>query len=140
MKRKVTISLTCVLISIFFLCGCSDKKYADVEKATNQSAELMEQYVASLEKAGSAKDVAKAMNSFAEGMKKLQPTMKRLMEKYPELKDSQNPPEELKGVQTRMEDVGKRMSGAMMKIAQYMGDPEVQKAQQEMSSVMMSMQ
>jgi len=35
MKRKTTISLACVLISICFFSGCSDKKYADIEKAMN---------------------------------------------------------------------------------------------------------
>jgi len=100
----------------------------------------MEQYVVSIEKAISAKDVVKAMDRFTEGMTKLQPTLKKLTEKYPELENSQSPPEELKGLQTKMEDVGQRMAGAMMKIGPYMTDPEVQKAQERMGSAMMSME
>ena len=135
MRQNIVISLACVLTAIPFLPGCGGEKYADVEKASNQWADAMEEYTAALDKAGSAKDVAEATNRFADAMEKLKPAMQKLTDKYPELKNDQNPPESLKKMQTRMEEAGKKMMGSMMKAAAYMNDPEVQKAQQRLESL-----
>lgn len=138
MKQKTVISLVCVLTTIPFLPGCGGGKYADVEQASNQWVSAMEGFTAALDKAAGAPDVAKAINQFADKMEKLAPTMQKLSDKYPELKNNQNPPEPLKKVQTRMEEAGKKMMGAMMKAAPYMNDPEVQKAQQRLEALDMN--
>ncbi len=138
MKQKTVISLVCVLTTIPFLPGCGSGKYADVEQASNQWVSAMEGFTAALDKAAGAPDVAKAINQFADKMEKLAPTMQKLSDKYPELKNNQNPPEPLKKVQTRMEEAGKKMMGAMMKAAPYMNDPEVQKAQQRLEALDMN--
>lgn len=137
MKQTVVLSLVCVLAAIPFLPGCGGEKYADVEQASNQWVSAMEDYTAAMDKAGSAPDVAKAINQLADKMEKLAPTMQKFAEKYPELKDNQNVPEPLKKVQSRMEEAGQKMVGSMMKIAPYMNDPEVQKAQQRLESLKM---
>ena len=80
--------------------------------------------------------MAKAMNSFADGLEILWPKMKELSEKYPELKDKNNPPEELKESQNKAEESGKKIVGTFMKVMPYMEDPEVQKAQQRLSAIM----
>ena len=82
--------------------------------------------------------MAKATNLFADKMEKLTPTMQKLSDKYPELKNNQNPPEPLKEMQSRMEEASKKMMGAMMKAAPYMADPEVQKAQKRLESLQMN--
>jgi len=141
MRQNVVITLACVLTAIPFLPGCGGGgggKYADVEKASDQWVSAMEEYTAALDKAASAQDVAKATNQFADKMEKLTPAMEKLTEKYPELKDPQNPPEALKEVLARMEEAGKKMMGSMMKIAPYMNDPEVQKAQKRLESLDMN--
>ena len=138
MKQNVVISLACVLTAIPFVPGCGGKKYADIEQAANQWTNTIEEFTASLDKAGNAPAVAKAINQFADKMEKFAPTMQKLAEKYPELKNNQNPPEPLKKVITRMEEAGKKMMGAMMKAAPYMNDPEVQKAQQRLEAVDMN--
>jgi DNA polymerase I-like protein with 3'-5' exonuclease and polymerase domains len=137
MRQNVVISLACVLTAIFFLPGCGGGKYADVEQASNQWTNTIEEFTAALDKATGAPAVAKAINQFADKMEKLAPTMEKLTEKYPELKNEQNLPEPLKKVLTRMEEAGKKMMGAMMKAAPYMADPEVQKAQQRLESLKM---
>jgi hypothetical protein len=138
MRQNVVLVLACVLTAIPFLPGCGGGKYADVEQASNQWVSAMEGFTAALNKAASAPDVAKAINQFADKADKLTPTMKKLTEKYPELKNSQNPPEPLKKIQTRMEEAGQKMMGSMMKAAPYMNDPEVQKAQQRLDSLKMN--
>jgi len=69
-------------------------------------------------------------------MENLWPKMQKLSEKYPELKDRNNQPEELKESQKKAEEVSKKMVASMMKIMPYMMDPEVQKAQQRLHAVM----
>ena len=137
MKQNVVISLACVLTAISFLPGCGGGKYADVEQASNQFVSAIEGYTAALDKASNAQDVAKATNQFADKMEKLAPTMQKLEAKYPELKKSQNVPEPLQKVKSRMEEAGQKMMGSMMKIAPYMNDPEVQKAQQRLDAIKM---
>jgi hypothetical protein len=62
--------------------------------------------------------------------------MKALSEKYPELKDQDNLPDELKASQEESEKVAKRMVGTFMKTARYMNDAEVRKAQERISKAM----
>lgn len=124
------------LLTIFFLTiGCGDK-YSDANKMNEKFINLMESYIEDLNKADNAKEVAKAMNRYAKGMEDLWPKMQKLSEKYPELKDENNPPEELKESQKRAEEVSKKIFAAMMKTMPYMMDPEVQKAQQRLGEAM----
>ena len=97
----------------------------------------MQGYVDDLDKTESAKDAAKAINRFADGMEDLWPKMKALSEKYPELKDRNNVPEELKEMQAEAAEVGKKMGSSMMKLMPYMNDPDVQKAQKRLQELMM---
>jgi len=121
----------------FLIIGCGGK-YSDVNKMNEEYIALMENYIADLDKADNAKDAAKAMNRFADGMENLWPRMQKLSEKYPELKDNKStPPEELKETQERAEAVGQKMVGSMMKTMPYVMDPEVQKAQQRIAMAMM---
>jgi len=100
------------------------------------SGRITEAYVADLEKAGDAKDVAKAMNRYADALEAHWPKMKKLAEKYPELKDTENVPKELEASQKAAEAVGQKMAGTFMKIMPYMKDPEVRKAQERMGKIM----
>jgi len=117
------------------IIGCGDK-YSDVKKMNEEFVDLVEDYIVDLDKADSSKDAAKAINRFADGMEDLWPRMQKLSEKYPELKDKSNPPEELKESQKKAEEVSQQMGKGMMKMMKYMGDPEVQKAQKRLSTIM----
>jgi uncharacterized protein YjgD (DUF1641 family) len=99
----------------------------------------MEEYVASLEKAASAKEVTAAVNRFADGMGVIGPKMKKIAEKYPELKDKANPPEEVRPSQEKAEEVAGKFQGSIMKIMPHMSDPEVQAAFKRVSKAMKTM-
>ncbi|MFC1764151.1 hypothetical protein ACFL6U_19015 [Planctomycetota bacterium] len=118
----------------------STGKYADVRQVNEAFASNMETYVAALDKAGSASDIAKAMNGFSDSIEKLVPKMKAVMDKYPELKGKETMPEELKDLEDRSATATQKMMGAMMKIGPYMMDPEVKKAQERMSKTMAGLQ
>ena len=126
----------CLLIVLFLMNGCGGGKYSDAIKLNMEYIGLMETYIADLDKADNAKGVAKAMNRYADGLEKIWPQMKKISEKYPELKDKDNPPEELQASQKEAESVGQKMVGTYRKIMPYMGDPEVKKAQERISAIM----
>jgi len=62
--------------------------------------------------------------------------MKKLNEKYPELKDQKNPPKELAESQKQAEATGMKMAATFMKIMPYMNDPAVRKAQERQGRIM----
>ena len=138
MKRGLIAVLLSLVATTFFIGGCGEK-YSDVKKVNEEYIQLVEKYISDMDKATSAKDAAKAINSFGDGMEKVLPEMKKMSEKYPELKNNVTPPEELKESQMKAEATGKKMVGAMMKIMPYMRDPEVQTAQKRLSTIMMKM-
>ena len=118
-----------ILVSLFLLNGCSSKKYADAEKTRNDYINIMDEYITALDESDDAEDVAKAMNRFCDKMEVLMPRMERMVEKYPDLKDTQNLPEELKESQKGIEALKEKMISSMLtSLKTYMGDPEVQKA------------
>jgi len=130
----VVLFLSLLTIS-FLIIGCGGK-YSDAKKMNEEFIALVEDYIADLDKADNAKGAAKAINRFADGMEDLWPRMQKLSEKYPELKDKSNPPEELKESQKRAEAMSQKMAGAMIKLMAYIKDPEVQKAQKRLGAVM----
>ena len=139
MKYNTLTNLTIILVSMIFINGCGEKKYADAKTALDESTKLMEEMVTGFDNAKSASDVAKAMNTYSDKMEKILPKIKKLNEKYPELNTSDTPPEELKESTEKAEAVSKKMSNAMMANIAYLNDPEVQKAQQHMAEILMKL-
>jgi len=133
--KKTIVAFLCLIVVA--ANGCAGK-YSDVRKLNAEFVKMTEAYVADLDKAQSAKDVAKAIDKYADQMQKIAPQMQRVSEKYPELKDNDKLPEELKESPAVAEEVAKKMVGTFMKIAPYMQDPEVQKAQKRLAEAMMA--
>lgn len=138
MKKFVSLSTIAVFVIVLFACG-GGGKYGDAKKAMENFISATEDFVAALENADDGKTVAAAINSYADVMKDVGAEMKALTEKYPELKDQKNPPEELKDVAKKMEEVMPKMMGAMMKLAKYAEDPDVMAAQKKMQEAMATM-
>lgn len=136
MKKGLLLPVLCALAVLLLIAGCAGK-YDDAKKVNKEYMALVQGYVDDLDKTENAQDTAKAINRFADGMEGLWPKMKALSEKYPELKDRNNIPEELKEMQAEAAEVGKKMGTSMMKLMPYMQDPEVQKAQKRLQEVMM---
>jgi hypothetical protein len=68
-------------------------------------------------------------------MKKLIPELLEFQKKYPEYKEGKVP-EGLEPDMKQLEEVSAKMSGAMMKMAQYMMDTKVQEAMTRMGEEM----
>ena len=136
MKKGLFLPLLCALAVLLLIAGCAGK-YADAKKVNKEYMALIRGYIDDLDKTENAQDAAKAINRFADGMQDLWPKMKALSEKYPELRDRDNVPEELRELQAEAEEVAKKMGSAMRKLMPYMQDPEVQKAQKRLQETMM---
>ena len=136
MRTRKIITMSLILVSLLIINGCGGKKYADAQKLMEDQADVMEKFASELDKATDAAAVAKAMNNFADSMEKLAPKIKKLQEKYPELKNSQNPPAELAETAKKIEEKAMSFTSSLMKIGPYMQDSEVQKAQIRMSDAM----
>lgn len=134
MKRAM-LTAVCVL-ALVLAAGCGGK-YSDVKKINEEYIEMVESYIAALDKADDKDDVVKAMNNFTDDLEDIWPRMQELREKYPELEGNEPPPEELKASMEEAEKVGAKIGTSFMKVMQYMDDPEVQAAQQRMGQVMM---
>jgi cell division protein FtsB len=88
---KKLILFATVVVFLFSLTACGGGgKYADAKRLMEKQVQLFEDFINALDKAGSANDVAAALNDFSDEMQKMVPQMKELQEKYPELKDAKD--------------------------------------------------
>jgi hypothetical protein len=136
MKTKKWMIGLCVVVFIFGTVACGGGKYGDAKKVVSKSNKVLEGFLAKMDKADNAKDVATAVTGFASEMEKIVPDMKKLEEKYPELRGSQGVPAELGEEGKKMMELWGKFASVMMKIQQYADDPAVQKAQEKLESVM----
>jgi uncharacterized protein YjgD (DUF1641 family) len=127
MTRQIVSSIF-VLCILFLMVGCGGRTYSDYMEANKEFVQLMDEYVASLEKATSGKEITIAMNHFADGMEVLGPKMKAMEKKYAELDDVNNQPEQVRLSLQKAEEVAKKYPVSFSKIMPYMKEPEVQEA------------
>ncbi len=140
---KKLILFATVIVFLFGLAACGGGgKYADAKKLMEKQIQLFEDFINGVDKAGSADDVAAALNDFSDEMQKMVPEMKELQEKYPELKDAKDEamPEELKPIMEKLQkEIMPKFMGVMAKIGQYANDPAVQEASQNFQKAMSEM-
>lgn len=132
--------LILVTVGLFLLgmLACGGDKYGEAKVVIEDMANALESFTADAEKIESADDAAKILEDFAEKMKGLSEKMKSLQEKYPEIKNQKDVPEELKEGMKRLESIGPKLGGAMMKMAKYATDPKVIAAQKKFYEAMKS--
>jgi soluble cytochrome b562 len=136
MKKSVVILFVAMFVLTLVVCKGGGGKYGDVKSVMDKFISAQEKFAGALENAKSADDVVAALKAITETTKTLAPKMKEFETKYPEFKDQQNPPAELKPLMDRMMAVGTKMMGLMEKITQYASDPKVQEAQQKYQEAM----
>jgi predicted nucleic acid-binding Zn-ribbon protein len=142
MERDMNVKRTLyfVLIGIIvMMMGCTSK-YSDMIDVNTKFINAMEKYITSTGKADSAKDVAKAINEYSDQMEKLAPQMKKVRDKYPELKNNTDVPEELESLQKKTQGLEQKMTNSFMNMMKYMMDPDVQAAQERLQKAMIKMQ
>lgn len=136
---KKALVLACVVVLLVSVAACNKDgggKYADVKKVFGKYIEATEKFATTMEGVKSADEVVKAIEVYTVAAKELGPEIKGFEAKYPEFKDMENPPEELKPLVDRMQAVATKMMGSMGKIAEFASDPKVQEAQAKLTEAM----
>ena len=132
-----------VLSVIFFLfptvlfADISSGEYGDIVGVTDQFIKSTTKYLDALDREKKVKYVLRAINIYIDDMRKIMPLMKKISEEHPELSDNpENMPEELVEVRKKAQLVSKRFTQSYMKLAPFMGNEDVVKAQMRLSEVM----
>jgi len=117
--------------------GNTVTKYADAKDAINKQADMMEEFAVGVENAKDSAEVVVVLEKFQKTALGAKKEMLAIVKKYPDLKDKANPPEELAAETKRLEEIGPKFMGAMMKIIQDYGeDSEVKKALEKMQAAL----
>ncbi len=137
MRRTIGIVIVSMAVFAGISCKQRSEKYSDVRDYLKKSIAIQEEYLREIENAKSAKDVAAAMNAFAEKLKAINPIMKALMEKYPEIVSEKNIPAELNDIMEEQNRLaGKIHDTSMKNVAPFTNSPEVVEATKNLSSAM----
>ncbi len=132
MRKRILWGILFLAVTVA-LMACGGGKYDDANDVSNQFAEATENYVNDIAKADSASAVARAINTYADKVEKLGPKMRAMLEKYPELKDRNNIPEEMKESRKRQNALASKMGQALMTtMMKYGSDPQVMQAQRHL--------
>ncbi len=135
---KKTVLFLCIAVLALGLSACQGAggKYSDVVKVMDKFVASMDKFAASLDGAKSADDVVTALDALTATTKALAPEMKAFETKYPEFKNQENPPAQLKPIMDKVIAASTKMMGAMTKAMQYAQDPKVQEAQKRYQEAM----
>jgi hypothetical protein len=135
-KALILLAVVVLVLSVAVCKGGGGGKYADVTKVMDKYIAANEKFATALDGAKTADDVVAALNALTETTKAVAPEMKAFETKYPELKNAENAPAELKPLEERMMAAAGKMMGAMAKIAPFASDPKVQEAQTKFQEAM----
>lgn len=136
MKRNIT---RCAVIAVLMILAAAgsltaqekEGNYADFKAVMQEMLDATYTYIDEMNAAQSATGVASAIEKFALAMEELEPRMEAMDEKYPDISDTEFP-EELAETMEEYSEMMVSMEAAMMKMFEYMTDPEVQEAMQLM--------
>jgi hypothetical protein len=132
----MTLNVLILFLAMMLACG-GGGEYGDVKKTMERAAKVMETLVQEMDKAEDGKAVASALNRFADELSALQPKMKELLKKHPELQNPENLPPEVREIVEKVEAFeGEKLTGVFMKATKYSSDPDVAKAMQKIQETM----
>ena len=132
--RKLAVGCSVLLLAIV-MGACTNGKYADIKAIMDKIVQANDTLVASMDKAEDAQAVAAAIAIYTESIKAEQASFRDMMRKYPEVKESREPPEELKESVDKLNTMNDKLLTAMTKIQNYAEDKAVQAAVKKMSEL-----
>ena len=139
MIRNIMSLVTTVILLLFAVNCQSSDKYEEAREIYEEYVPAMEKYLDAVDKVANPQELAKAINVFADDMEGIAPKLKKLAEKYPDLADEPNVPPEYADLEKKSEALGQRFGQSFTRIAPFMDDPEVEKANERLGQVMESM-
>jgi hypothetical protein len=139
LNNKVGFLKKFLSLYVYFRRAQMGEKYSDVKDVVNKFIDAQDKFAATCKNLSSADDAVAALNDFTTVVEAIAPKMKEMSEKYPELKNKENPPEELKPLFDKIEAAGKKMSEAMTKMQPYQQDPRIQETMMKLFAAMAKM-
>lgn len=140
MKKVLMLATFTIFVLGFVACG--GDQVSDTNDVMEEFVNLYDSFATDLDDAGSATQVASALDNFTNGMEKLVPKMKELQKKYPNLmsQGKDEVPAEIKPHVDRLQnEIMPKFMSAIMKVSQYQTDPAVQEANKRFQEAMMKM-
>ncbi|MEN8154974.1 MAG: hypothetical protein ABFR75_13225 [Acidobacteriota bacterium] len=136
MKKIILISIMTISLMGMSLFSADYKDAVPVLKVMTTS---LEEFILSMEKAEDAKGIVSALDNYSKAVVEFAPDVRKMMKKYPELKDETTHPELLKPFTKKMEDLAKKLMKLFGKMAKYGDDPEVKEANKRWQKAMSSL-
>jgi hypothetical protein len=130
--RKALLILFYVIILFFSACSRHDR-YDDVRAYVNEMAAYQIEYARKMAGSKRAREVAAAIEDYAERMVAFADRGRILQERFPEIRDN-NEPDELKPCFDRLRNAADRVSSETAPVFQkYLADPVVLKAIEDLA-------
>lgn len=136
--KKILSLLSIATLALLISCG-GGGKYSDIKGFINDVIKTQEDFLGSVQKAGSADDIVSAVNTFGDKIIKLGEQSIELKKKYPDSdKWDKEPPAELKGEFDKLNAQTDKFEKVFLSenIKKFMMDPKVQKAFMDMGKKM----
>lgn len=136
--KKILSIVSIATLAFLISCG-GGGKYSDIKGFINDVIKTQEEFLGSVEKAGSADDIVSAVNTFGDSIIKLGEQSLELKKKYPDSdKWDKEPPAELKGEFDRLNAQTAKFEKVFLNdnIKKFLMDPKVQKAFMDMGKKM----
>ncbi len=137
--KKSKLFILPIIIFGLLLISCGGGKYSDLKSVTNAYMNAIDNFVEDANNVKNASDAAEALNNYADEMEKIMPTLKKMGEKYPELKKSKSNGENanpvIAEINKKMKNKIKEFIPAMIKLMRYANDPEVRKASKRLRDI-----
>ena len=139
MNKKCLTVITILQLLVFsFVCRAGNK-YEEARDVYEDYVPVIEKYLDTVEKTQNPKELARAINVFTDSMEGLVPKIRNLTEKYPELVNEESIPPEYADLVENANVLGGRFAMSFARIAPFLADPEVEKANERLMVVMAEM-
>lgn len=123
---------------LILAAGCSETKvaapYADLKAVYEGVTDAQDQLAAGLNAAADATKVAAVLRTYTAKMRELYPQVLESQAKYPEMANADTPPAELKTTVEALNVSTGAMMDSLAKVQQYLEDPAVTAAMNDMAA------
>jgi hypothetical protein len=118
----------------------SAMKYKDAERVLAELIKIYQDFIFKIESTDDPLKISTAMREFSSSLNSLLPEMKRINDKYPELKNFiTDPPDELKNESDMLEALEPRLKEVFFKIQLLSADQNIKKAMDELHDILLKM-
>ena len=134
LRKFLSVGVGAAMLLAAVLCLAGDK-YEEARQLFEEYVPALETYLDAVEKAESAPVCARAINTLADQAEELAPKLRELNRRYPELQHEQTVPPRYAELEKKADALGPRFGLSFLRIARFMEDPAVAKANERLITV-----